>query len=231
MTPVADGSGAMFDAIARRYDLLNRVLSFGVDQRWRRKTVDALDASAPGARVLDAATGTADLALLVARRHPEATVVGIDPSRGMLAVAERKAQRARAGERLELRVADAQALPFPDASFDASCMAFGIRNVPDRGRALRELARVTRPGRRIAILELSEPQRGLLAPLARFHVHRLVPWLGGLISGNAYRYLERSIARFPPPDEFAETLRASGIRVDAVRPLTFGVACLFVGRA
>ncbi|RMH38957.1 MAG: bifunctional demethylmenaquinone methyltransferase/2-methoxy-6-polyprenyl-1,4-benzoquinol methylase UbiE [Deltaproteobacteria bacterium] len=226
-----DGSGAMFDAIAHRYDLVNRVLSFGIDRRWRKKTIRALDLS-PGQRVLDLATGTADLAIAVARACPGVTVVGVDPSEGMLAVGARKVARAGVADRVTLRTGDAQRLDAADDSFDAACMAFGIRNVPDRPRALREIARVVRPGGRVAILELSEPRSGLLGPLARFHVHTVVPRVGALLSrAPQYRYLQQSIAAFPPPDEFAGVMRAAGLRVDRVAPLTFGVCCLYVATA
>jgi demethylmenaquinone methyltransferase/2-methoxy-6-polyprenyl-1,4-benzoquinol methylase len=225
---VQPGSGAMFDAIAERYDLLNRIISLGIDQGWRRRTVAALRLQ-PGARVLDLATGTGDLAILVAESEPSATVVGLDPSERMLAIAAKKVAGEQLGERIELVSGDAGRLPFPDASFDGITMAFGIRNMPNRAQALAEMARVVRPGGRIAILELSEPRGGLVAPLARFHVHTLVPRLGALLSGAAaYRYLERSIARFPRPAEFAETMRSAGLDVVDVRPLTFGVVCLFV---
>lgn len=225
---VREGSGAMFDRIAGRYDLLNRIISLGLDQRWRRKTVRALEI-AEGERVLDLATGTADLALLIARLHPTVSVVGLDPSRGMLDVAERKLVAASLTERIKLVEGDAQALPFPDRHFDRVCMAFGIRNVPDRGRALAEMARVTRPGGRIAILELAEPRPGVLGSAARFHVHSVVPWLGSLLSGSReYRYLQRSIAAFPSASEFAQRMGASGLEVLACEPLTFGVATLYV---
>jgi demethylmenaquinone methyltransferase/2-methoxy-6-polyprenyl-1,4-benzoquinol methylase len=125
---------------------------------------------------------------------------------------------------------DAQSLPFPDRSFDGVCIAFGIRNVPDRPKALREMARVTRPGGRIAILELSEPDGGLLAPFARFHVHTLVPTLGALLSGaREYRYLQRSIAAFPKAHDFGQVMTAAGIELVALTPLTFGVCHLYVG--
>jgi len=222
------GSGAMFDRIARRYDLLNRLMSFGIDRRWRRKTVAALELE-PGYRVLDLATGTADLAIAVARSTAGVTVVGVDPSNGMLAVGERKVARARVDDRVSMRHGDAQRLDFPDDSFDGVCIAFGIRNVPDRPRALREMARVTRPGGRIAILELAEPRGRILGRLARFHVHTIIPRLGALISGaREYRYLQDSIARFPPHEEFAALMGDNGLDVLRVRPLTFGVCCLYV---
>lgn len=226
---VDDGSGAMFDAIAARYDLLNRILSLGIDQRWRSKTARALRLG-PGARVLDLATGTADLALRVAREEGSCSVVGLDPSARMLEVGRRKVTQRQLDARIELVQGDAQTLPFPDDSFDGVCIAFGIRNVPDRPRALREMARVTRPGGRIAILELSEPDGGFLAPFARFHVHTLVPTLGALLSGaREYRYLQRSIAAFPKAPAFSEMMSAAGIDVLELTPLTFGVCHLYVG--
>ena len=223
------GSGEMFDRIAGRYDLMNRIISLGIDQRWRRRTVDAL-ALRPGATVLDLATGTGDLAMMVARRHPDLTVLGVDPSTGMLAEGERKVSAAGLGARVQLRRGDAERLEAADASVDGICMAFGIRNVVDRPRALREMARVLRPGGRVAILELSEPRRGLLGTLARVHIHHVVPTLGALLSGAwEYRYLQRSIAAFPSADEFAATMRASGLDVERAEPMTFGVVHLYVG--
>ncbi len=232
MTAPADGvrggSGAMFDKIAERYDLLNRVMSFGVDRSWRRRTVRALGLGVDY-RVLDLATGTADLALLIARTHPHGSIVGLDPSPGMLAIGRRKVAEQQLDGRIELLEGDAQQLPFGDSSFDGVCIAFGIRNVPDRGKALAEMARVTRPGGRVAILELSEPSGGLLGPLARFHIRTVVPRLGALLSGaREYRYLQQSIAAFPPPAEFATLMQASGLSVLSVDTLTFGVCALYV---
>ena len=223
MTEATLGSGEMFDAIAERYDSVNRVLSMGMDLRWRRLTVDALAEIEPRC-VLDLATGTADLALAVADRI-DADVVGIDPSVGMLEVGRRKVD----GARVDLRVGDAQALELEDASFDACCMAFGIRNVPDRMRALCEMRRVLRPGGRVAILELNEPREGLLSGLARFWIRSCVPRIGAWLSGDReYRYLQQSIAAFPPPDEFAAMLETAGFESVRVRRLTFGVCCLYV---
>lgn len=227
-SPARDGSGAMFDGIAERYDLLNRIISLGIDQRWRRQTAEALNLPENG-RVLDLATGTADLALLIARSYPTTSVVGLDPSEKMLEVGRRKVTAASLERRVELVGGDAQALPFESDAFDGTCIAFGIRNVPDRAKALGEMARVTRRGGRVAILELSEPRRGLMGPLARFHVHTVVPWVGSVISGaKEYRYLQRSIAAFPPAEEFAATMEASGLSVLRVTSLTFGVSHLYV---
>lgn len=225
----ADGSGAMFDGIAQRYDLVNRVISLGIDRRWRRETARALALQGGAARVLDLATGTGDLAIEIAEQAPEARVLGIDPAARMLDIARAKVQKKGLGERIDFKQGDAQALSLPSRSFDAVSIAFGIRNVPDRAKALGEMARVTRFGGRIAILELSEPT-GLLGPLARFHVHTVVPALGALLSGAPeYRYLQHSIAAFPRAELFVSMLEAAGIEPVAVRPLTFGVCHLFVG--
>lgn len=222
------GSGEMFDRIAGRYDLLNRLMSMGIDQSWRRKTVAAMQLPM-GARVLDLATGTGDLALMIARLHPDAHVVGSDPSERMLEVGVEKLRRSGLAERVELEIGDAQALSYPDSSFDACCIAFGIRNVPDRSAALAEMARVTKPAGRVVILELGEPSVGWLSPIARFHVRKVIPRLGAVLSGSReYKYLQESIAAFPPANEFAEQMRACGLNVLEVRHLTFGACTLFV---
>ena len=221
------GSGQMFDSIAHRYDLLNRILSLGLDRRWRRLTAKALGLQA-GHRVLDLATGTGDLAIEIARAHRDVSVVGLDPSVNML---DRAGEKLDCQDAIDLVVGDAQNLEFDDRSFDSACMAFGIRNVPDRAKALREVSRVLAPGGRFAILELSEPRRGLLSRLSRFYIHHLVPRLGALLSGaSEYRYLQKSIAAFPPADEFTDLMRSNGFEDVSARPLTFGVVHLYVGR-
>lgn len=228
--PTRDGSGEMFDAIAERYDLLNRIISLGVDQRWRRRCVDALalDPDAPST-VLDLATGTADLAMMIAERWPRAKVLGTDPSARMLDVGLDKA--ARLNGRVELQQGDAMDIALEDDSVDATSIAFGIRNVPDRDRALREMARVTRPSGRVAILELADPKPGPLGALARVHVHHVVPTVGAWLSGKReYRYLAKSIAAFPPADAFAAQMEAAGLEVLEAAPMTFGACVLFVAR-
>jgi len=222
------GSGAMFDRIAPRYDLVNRVLSLGLDQSWRRRTVEAL-VLGERPRVLDLATGTGDLAIEIAKRSPGAQVVGIDPSANMLAIARTKVDKRGLADRVTLALGDAQELPFASCEIDAATMAFGIRNVPDRDKALRELARVVRPGGRIAVLELGEPRRGFWGAAARFHSHVLVPKIGGLLSGaREYAYLQKSVAAFPPAAEFAEQMKRAGLDVISVEPMTFGVCTLYV---
>lgn len=222
------GSGAMFDQIARRYDFVNRVLSLGLDKGWRRRTVRSL-LLGESSRVLDLATGTGDLAIDIARMHPGATVVGLDPSKQMLAIAQDKVGRRSMADRVSLVLGDAQELPYRSCEFDAATIAFGIRNVPDRLAALREMARVVRPGGRVAVLELGEPRGKLLGRAARFHTRHVVPRLGALLSrSREYAYLQKSIAAFPPAEEFAALMTRAGLQVLEVTPLTFGACTLYV---
>lgn len=229
VTLASPGSGEMFDAIASRYDRLNRLLSLGLDRGWRRRMVKTLKLPA-AAHVLDVASGTADVALQVAKSHPDATVIGVDPSRQMLRIGAEKVGAGRF-DNIRLEVGDAQQLPFEAASFDAVTIAFGIRNVVDRPRALREMVRVTRAGGSIAVLELTEPQRGgVWSRLVQFYIRRIVPWIGGRLSASReYRYLQTSIAAFPAPAAFATMMREAGITDVRLQSLGFGACCLYVG--
>ncbi len=229
-THTPDGSGDMFDRVAQRYDLLNKCMSLGLDDGWRRRLVQKLDLR-PQNSVLDVATGTADVALSIYRRHPTARITGLDPSHAMLAIGERKIAKAKAEKAVNLVAGDAQDLPFADSTFDAACISFGIRNVPDRLLGLQEMVRVVKPMRPVVVLELAEPEGGWLAPLARFHVHVVAPWLGALLSGAAeYRYLQRSIAAFPAPDTFARMMREAGLQEVNYKRLSFGALHLYWGR-
>ncbi|MEM1025388.1 MAG: bifunctional demethylmenaquinone methyltransferase/2-methoxy-6-polyprenyl-1,4-benzoquinol methylase UbiE [Myxococcota bacterium] len=226
----ADGSGRMFDGIARKYDLLNRINSLGMDKGWRRRTIAALEPE-PGQRFLDLATGTADLAMELAERHRECQVEGLDPSVNMLEVGRAKVAREAWKDRVRLVEGDAQALGYPDESFDGVMMAFGIRNVPDRAAALKEMVRVLKPGGRAAILELSEPRNGALAWFARQHVRFVVPLTGALVSGpSEYKYLRTSIEAFPRPEDFLHMMEACGFKDTRFEPFTFGACVLYVGR-
>lgn len=222
----------MFDRIADRYDLLNRLISMGLDQGWRRRLVAALApafADRTSSKVLDLATGTADVALAVARRFAGVRVVGLDPSEAMLRVGAGKVAALAAP--VSLVRGDAQRLPFPDDAFDGALISFGIRNVPDRDAALREMARVTRPGGVVAVLELGLPRKGVLAPLARLHTQHVVPRLGGWLSGEEeYRYLAASVAAFPAPEAFLERLEAAGLVDLELRRMGFDAAHLYLGR-
>lgn len=223
-----DGSGQMFDGIAPRYDLLNRLLSFGLDQRWRRRLAECMP---QGGRILDLATGTADVALALATASSDRRIVGLDPSTQMLEIGSQKITAQGLAAQIKLQEGDAQALPFEDNHFDGVCMAFGIRNVPDRDLALSEIRRVARPGAAIAILELSEPA-GALGPLTRFHSRVITPLMGALLSrGAAYRYLKTSVEAFPSPDAFRDQMSAAGLEGAGAMRLSFGAAWLYIARA
>ena len=226
----SDGSGSMFNQIAERYDVMNRLISFGLDKSWRRLLLAELGALKSGDQVLDVATGTADVALAICDHAPGVHVTGLDPSEGMLGVGRRKVLEARRSEEVDLVLGDARNMPFKDSRFAASCISFGIRNVPDRRQGLSEMVRTTRPGGKVVVLELSEPRKGLLAPLARFHIHHVVPNLGAILSGAAeYRYLQKSIEAFPPPEQFGEMMASCGLTNIKVQKLTLGTAHLYTG--
>jgi demethylmenaquinone methyltransferase/2-methoxy-6-polyprenyl-1,4-benzoquinol methylase len=216
----------MFSSIAGRYDVTNVVLSFGLDHWWRRVTVRA-GGTGPGMRVLDCATGTGDLAL--AFRRTGAEVVGTDFCAPMLGPAREKAKAA--GLDVTFEVADALALPYPDASFDLASISFGIRNVDDPVRCLREMARVVKPGGRVLVLEFGQP-RGLWGALYRFYSRVVMPFVGGLLTGNraAYQYLPRTAAAFPAGEAFLELMDRSGsFAGQSARSLTGGIAWLYQG--
>jgi len=226
---------SMFDRIAPRYDLLNRLLSAGVDVRWRRKAVDALDLDVDvgregAARILDLCTGTADLLIEALGRDSRLQGLGADLSPQMLARGLRKLERRGMASRSSLACADAERLPLRDALFDGAVVAFGIRNIGDRERALREMLRVLRPGGRLVVLEFGVP-RGLLGTPYRFYFGRLLPWIGGIISGDpaAYSYLPASVAAFPPPAAFAALMEKAGFVAVSWTPLTGGIATLHRG--
>jgi demethylmenaquinone methyltransferase/2-methoxy-6-polyprenyl-1,4-benzoquinol methylase len=212
----------MFDRIAPVYDAMNRVMTAGLDLRWRR--LAATEVVSPGDRVLDAACGTGDLAL-ADHRAGALEVTGLDFSTRMLERARRKAPGIRFVE------GDMLALPFEDGAFDSATVGFGVRNVSDLGLALRELRRVLRPGGRLAILEITRP-RGVLRPFFTLWFDRLVPLLGRLLpGGDAYSYLPASVARFPVAEEFAALLERAGFADVRFRLLAGSIVALHTGQA
>jgi demethylmenaquinone methyltransferase/2-methoxy-6-polyprenyl-1,4-benzoquinol methylase len=227
--PEKDAVRAMFDRIAPRYDLLNRVLSAGTDVRWRRRCVAALEL-APGARVLDVCAGTADLLVEALRGGPGRSGVGVDLSDRMLLLGRAKLARAGAGGRSVLAAGDAERLPLADARFDAAMVAFGIRNVGDPLSALREMFRVLRPGGRLAVLEFSMPP-GAFGRLYRAYFRHVLPAIGRWLSGDgrAYAYLPASVERWPAPADFGALLAAAGFASVRWTALTGGIAHLHRG--
>ena len=217
----AEGVQRMFDRIAPVYDAMNRVMTAGLDRRWRRITVE--QTVRPGDRTLDACCGTGDLA--IGAHKAGAEVVGLDFSERMLERARRKAPA------LEFVQGDALALPFGDASFDSATVGFGVRNVEDLDAGLRELRRVLREGGRLGILEITTPT-GRLAPFYRVWFDRVVPLLGKVLPGGAaYTYLPASVRRFPAPGGLAERLESSGFGEVRYRTFAAGIVALHIGVA
>jgi demethylmenaquinone methyltransferase / 2-methoxy-6-polyprenyl-1,4-benzoquinol methylase len=218
----AEGVQRMFDRIAPVYDAMNRVMTAGLDQRWRRATVR--EAVRAGDRVLDACCGTGDLAV-AARKAGAAEVVGVDFSERMLEQARRKAPE------VEWIQADVLRLPFDDASFESAVVGFGVRNVEDLEAGLKELHRVLRPGGRLGILEITKP-RGPLALFYKLWFDRIVPLLGRVLPGGAaYTYLPASVRRFPGPEALAELLGECGFQDVEFRRFAGGIVALHVGEA
>ena len=237
LTPVNDAPdktpdriAGMFDAIAPRYDLLNHLLSAGIDRRWRARAIRSLQLTGRET-LLDVCTGTADVAL-AARRGGAARVVGVDFAGAMLALGRRKVDAAAESQRIALVRGDAMRLPARDASVDAATVAFGIRNVQRPEIACDEMARVLKPGGRLAILEFGLPRVPGMRSVYLWYFNRVLPAIGRLISRHtaAYTYLPASVGTFPPPAEFVTILRHHGFSEIRAVPLTFGIVYLYVAR-
>src|SRR5215470_14989964 len=227
-----DRVAGMFDAIAPRYDLLNHLLSAGIDRRWRAAAIKSLELSG-GETLVDVCCGTADVALEARRGAPAAKrVVGVDFSGAMLGLGRQKVGLACESDRIALIRGDAMRLPIASRSADAVTIAFGIRNVQRPDVACAELVRVLRPGGRIAILEFGVPRVPGLKPLYLWYFTHVLPRVGRAISrhGAAYSYLPASVSTFAPPSEFVGTLRAAGFSDLRADPLTFGIVYLYTGR-
>lgn len=223
----ADRISGMFDAIAPRYDLLNRLLSAGIDRRWRAVAIRSLRLTGTET-LLDVCTGTADVAL-EARRGGAARVLGIDFAGAMLALGLRKVRAAGEERAIQLVRADAMRIPVRDASADAVTVAFGIRNVEKADVACAEMARVLRPGGRLAILEFGVPRLPGVSAIYLWYFRRVLPLIGRMVSGHtgAYTYLPASVGTFPPPERFMAILRDSGFADTRALPLTFGIVHLY----
>jgi demethylmenaquinone methyltransferase/2-methoxy-6-polyprenyl-1,4-benzoquinol methylase len=229
--PSRVGVDRLFDGIAPTYDLLNRLLSFRRDVAWRRCLVEALPKD-DGLRLLDVATGTADVPITAVTRCPQlAHAVGVDFSGQMLAHGKRKVEARGLSDPIELHQGDALGLKFDDESFDAVTIAFGIRNVMNTEAALKEMWRVLKPGGSVLVLEFSLPRSRLLRATYLFFFRHILPRLGGLISGDAgaYRYLNETVETYPCGREFVAILERVGFSACSCRALTFGIASLYSG--
>lgn len=221
----------MFDRIARRYDLLNRLLSFGQDILWRKKLARLLEKN-KCAEVLDLATGTADVLLSAFKHNRHMQIgVGLDLAEQMLAIARIKVAKGNLAEEVMLIKGDAASLPVLDNTFDAVAIAFGIRNVMDVGQALNEMQRVIKTSGKVYVMEFSIPKNALARRLFLFYLRYILPFVGGLVSGDktAYRYLNETVESFPHGHEFAELMTRAGYNDIKIHSLTFGVAAIYEG--
>lgn len=217
----------MFDQISPRYDFLNHLLSVHIDKIWRRKAVKILSRYNPRT-ILDVATGTGDFAIAAARLNPR-KITGIDLSEGMLKFGRKKIERKGMGNIIELRKGDSENLPYPENTFDAAIVGFGVRNFENLETGLSEIFRVLKPGGAFIVLEFSKPKNRFFRSLYFFYFTRILPWLGRLVSKNsrAYSYLPESVQEFPDGDDFIRILEAIGFAKCRWFPQTFGIATIY----
>lgn len=222
----------MFGEIAARYDLLNHLLSLGIDRYWRRQAVRRVPPHRDGP-ILDLCTGTGDLAIAYLHAsHSDVRIVGADFCHEMLVIGERKAELHHANGRLTFLEADAQRLPMKDNYFQIVCVAFGLRNVTDTDRGLREMVRVCQPGGQVAVLEFSHPRWQPFKAIYNWYFRHVLPRIGQALSRNkysAYSYLPQSVGEFPTYEALMERMEAAGLRDVRYHSMTFGVATLYVG--
>lgn len=219
----------MFNNIAFRYDLLNRLLSAGLDIQWRKKAIAELKEVKPQI-VLDVATGTADVAMLSARILKPQTIVGIDIADAMLDLGRKKIKAEGLDNIIKLENGNGETINYSDNTFDAITVAFGVRNFQHLDKGLQEMYRVMKPGARLVVLEFSRPSNGMMKKLYNWYMKSVTPGIGKLMSGNkqAYDYLNASAQVFPERDEFTDILSTAGFTNTYYKPLTFGICCIYV---
>lgn len=224
----ADEVREMFDSIAPAYDFMNRAMTFGIDRLWRRKAVGLLRKERH-ADILDIATGTGDLAILMAGRLKPCRVTGVDLSEGMVKIGRRKVSEQGLDEAVTLGIGDCLALPFADGSFDCVTCAYGVRNFQDLPAGYREMLRVLRPGGRVVILELSTPVSALVKPFYKLYTRGVIPTVGRMVSKDvrAYSYLPESIAAVPQREQMCSLMAEAGFSDPSYIPMTFGTCCIY----
>lgn len=222
-----DQVAKMFDNISHRYDFLNHFLSLGIDKIWRKKAISLLKSNPP-ALLLDVATGTGDFALQALELNPE-KIIGIDISEGMLEAGRKKIRAKSLENRIELKYADSENLPFAENTFDAVTVAFGVRNFENLEKGLQEIYRVLKPGGRIVVLEFSQPRRFPFKQIYNFYFSTILPRVGRLISSDkaAYTYLPESVKAFPDGENFIVILRHVGFKSTQCKALTFGISSIY----
>ncbi|MBE8722444.1 bifunctional demethylmenaquinone methyltransferase/2-methoxy-6-polyprenyl-1,4-benzoquinol methylase UbiE [Sphingobacterium pedocola] len=218
----------MFNNISKTYDLLNRVMTMGIDTIWRKKAIRSLKNIQPQL-ILDVATGTGDFAIESIRILNPKKIIGVDISQGMLEVAAEKIKKKGLQDQFEVQLGDSEKLQFDDNTFDAVTVAFGVRNFENLEQGLADIYRVLRPGGKAVVLELSNPTAFPVKQLYHFYFHKLTPALGKLISkdASAYSYLPESVARFPDGERFAKITSKVGFKETIVRPQTFGFCTIY----
>ena len=226
----SDNVAAMFNSIAAKYDFLNHFLSLGIDKLWRRCLVKQLAKSNPR-QVLDIATGTGDLAIQLAKHHKSVNITGVDISENMLSIGREKILKRKLEGRINLKQANSLSLPFANGEFDAAMVAFGVRNFEDLSKGITEVHRVLKDGGSLYVLEFSMPSRFPMRNLYRFYFRRVLPFVGGIVSGSksAYTYLPESVFAFPEKEKFVEIMANAGFKNCSYKRLTFGVASIYVG--
>ncbi|MDX9726150.1 MAG: bifunctional demethylmenaquinone methyltransferase/2-methoxy-6-polyprenyl-1,4-benzoquinol methylase UbiE [Bacteroidales bacterium] len=230
ITKDKEGIGQMFDSIARRYDFLNHFLSFGIDRRWRRKAVKKIFERFVKPAILDVATGTADMAIEAARYGPR-KISGIDISPKMLEIGRKKVSERDLGNIIELLECDSENICFPDCSFDAAMVAFGVRNFSDPLKGLAEMRRVLVPGGMAVVLEFSRPRGFIFKHLYNIYFALLLPYTGGLISKDrrAYRYLNQSVMGFADNEKFMKIMKGAGFYDIKQERLSAGIVTIYSG--
>jgi len=225
----------MFDRIALRYDFLNRFLSGGIDIYWRKKAIRELSRQQPATpqpwSILDVATGTGDMAIMMTRYLPEARITGIDISEGMLELGQQKIARQQLTDRIRLQTGDSEAIHFPDNHFDAITVAFGVRNFGDLEKGLQEMRRVLKPGGQLLVLEFSKPAQPGFRKLYDLYMRRICPWIVRMLSGHreAYRYLNESVRAFPEGEGFVAILDKCGYAEIRLKTLSWGICTVYCG--
>lgn len=220
----------MFNNISRRYDLLNHLLSFGIDIVWRKKAIKMLKPQNPEL-ILDIATGTADFAIEALALNPQ-KIIGVDISEGMLAVGRKKIAKMELDDKIELQLGDSEKLLFSDNKFDAIIVSFGVRNFENLEKGLEDMYRVLKPGGTTVIVEFSKPGVFPFKQLYNFYFKYVLPSIGKVISkdNSAYSYLPESVQAFPYGDKFLEVLNKIGYKNTVCRPLTFGISSIYLGQ-
>lgn len=230
--PKAEKIQHLFDSIAKDYDKLNHILSLGVDKCWRKRALKWINDGDSDKKVLDIACGTGDFSMEIATHSgPETKVTGLDLSEGMLEVMRRKVAKAGLQERISAEQGNSEAMRFADDSFDRATIAFGIRNFENREIALKEILRVLKPEGRLVILELSVPSNAVLRWCYCLYFTKVLPWIGGLVSGEkaAYSYLPASVLNFPNKEEWMATMRSCGYKNVMHKSFTFGICRMYTG--